>query len=110
MVVGQHAYETPELVPDTFSYRDAFLYQELCYKTKVFAEQIAESMHLMDQKRADYVLSILETMIFYPNDDALVDRALCDLYHCGIMEGREPIQHMLSVSKTQAHIRLASGF
>jgi hypothetical protein len=110
MVIGQHAYETPELVHDKFSYRDAFLYQELCYKTKAFAEQIAESMNLMDQKRADYVLSILETMIFYPNDDALVDRALCDLHHCGITEGREPIQQMLSMAKTQAHIRLASGF
>ncbi|MFM7631423.1 MAG: ATPase inhibitor subunit zeta [Alphaproteobacteria bacterium] len=110
MVIGQHAYETPELVPDTFSYRDAFLYQELCYKTKAFAEHIAESMNLMDQKRADYVLSILETMVFYPNDDALVDRALCDLYHSGITEGRESVEQMLTLAKTQAHIRVASGF
>ena len=110
MTIGQNAYEAPELVHDKFSHKDAFLYKELCYKTKAFAEQLAGSMNLMDEKRADYVLSILETMIFYPNDDALVDRALCDLYHSGVIEGREPIEHMLNTAKHEARTRLAAGF
>ena len=38
-----------ELVLDKFSHKDAFLYKELCYKTKAFAEHIAGSMNLMDE-------------------------------------------------------------
>lgn len=110
MDISKSSYEAPELVLDKFSYKDAFLYKELCYKTKAFAEHIAGSMNLMDEKRADYILSILETMIFYPNDDALVDRALCDLYHSGVVEGRESIEQMLNLAKNQAQTRLASGF
>jgi hypothetical protein len=39
-----------------------------------------------------------------------VDRALCDLYHSGVMEGREPIKQMLSTAKHEARARLAAGF
>ena len=59
MPIRQALKAPPKLTPDIFSYRDEFVYKELCYKTKAFAEQVAQSMNLIDEKRSDYILSIL---------------------------------------------------
>jgi hypothetical protein len=110
MSAGQARDAQTTLIPDLLSRRDEFVYKELCYKTKAFAEHLAQSMNLMDEKRSAYVLSVLENMIFHPNDDALIDRALCDLYRSGVKEGREQIEGILKTAKTEARARLAVGF
>ena len=81
---------------DEVSLKNEFDYKNLCNKTKAFAEELASVMNLADKKRSEYVLSTLENMIFYPNDDALIDKAICDLHNSGIREGRDKIKQLLN--------------
>ena len=81
---------------DEESLKNEFDYKNLCNKTKAFAEELAAVMNMADKQRSEYVLSTLENMIFYPNDDALIDKAICDLHNSGIREGRDKIKQLLN--------------
>ncbi len=88
-------YDREEALENEFFHRNAVTFRLLSQRTRIFAMQLASDMGMSDVVCEQYATDLVGVFAECFDDEALIDRVLCDLHDIGIAEHRLVIERRL---------------